>query len=295
LLRATAVFRALLPWRKGTPRVLATQIFIRLGYELVFDVTALTPMTLMLYVHPDRANDLHEPEVLQIEPKIPVHDFVDVFGNRCARILAPKGTLRIYNDITIEDSGEPEPGDVEAQQHHVDELPDEVLQFLTGSRYCEVDRLGALAWQLFGNVPRGYPRVQAICEWTQKHIDFGYRHARSTKTALETYVERTGVCRDFMHLACTFCRCLNIPARYATGYLGDIGVPPDPHPMDFSAYFEAYLDGRWWPFDARHNMRRIGRIPMAYGRDAADVALTTSFGPAKLKKFTVITEEITPS
>jgi transglutaminase-like putative cysteine protease len=280
---------------EGKPRVLATQIFIRLGYELVFDVTELTPMTLMLYVHPDRANDLHEPEVLQIEPKTPVHDFIDGFGNRCARILAPKGKVRIYNDITIEDGGEPEPGNVEAGQDHVDELPDEVLQFLTGSRYCEVDRLGALAWQLFGNAPRGYPRVQAICAWTQKNIEFGYRHARSTKTALETYVERTGVCRDFMHLACAFCRCLNIPARYATGYLGDIGVPPDPHPMDFSAYFEAYLDGRWWPFDARHNMRRVGRIPMAYGRDAADVAITTSFGSAKLKKFTVITEEITPS
>jgi len=280
---------------EGKHRVLATQIFIRLGYELVFDVTALTPMTLMLYVHPDRANDLHEPERLQIEPKIRVHDFIDVFGNRCARILAPKGKLRIFNDITIEDSGEPEPGDMEAAQNHVDELPDDVLQFLSASRYCEVDRLGDLAWQLFGKVPRGYPRVQAICDWTQKNIQFGYRHARSTKTALETYVERTGVCRDFMHLACTFCRCLNIPARYATGYLGDIGVPPDPHPMDFSAYFEAYLGGRWWPFDARHNMRRIGRIPMAYGRDAADVALTTAFGSAKLKKFTVITEEITPS
>ena len=272
--------------------MLATQIFIRLGYELVFDVAAPTPMTLMLYVHPDRANDLHEPETLQIEPKIPVHDFIDVFGNRCARILAPKGNLRISNDMTIEDNGEPEPIDVAAGQTHVDELPDEVLQFLSGSRYCEVDRMGALAWQLFGKEPRGYARVQAICDWIQKNVEFGYRHARSTKTALETYVERTGVCRDFMHLACTFCRCLSIPARYATGYLGDIGVPPDPHPMDFSAYFEAYLDGRWWPFDARHNMRRIGRIPMAYGRDAADVALTTSFGRMPLKKFFVVSDEV---
>ena len=275
--------------------MLATQLFIRLGYELIFDITEPTAMTLMLYVHPDRANDLHEPEVLQLEPSLPVHDFIDVFGNRAARIVAPKGKLRIYNDITIEDSGEPEPANVTAGQQYVDELPDDVLQFLTDSRYCEVDRMGALAWQLFGKVDRGYPRVKAICDWIQKNVEFGYRHARSTKTALETYVERTGVCRDFMHLACTFCRCLNIPARYATGYLGDIGVPADATPMDFSAYFEAYLDGTWWPFDARHNMHRIGRIPMAYGRDAADVALTTSFGSAKLKKFTVITEEITPS
>jgi transglutaminase-like putative cysteine protease len=280
---------------KGISNLLATQLFLRLGYELVFDVAAPTPMTLMLYVHPDRANDLHEPEVLRVEPRLKVHDFIDPFGNRCARILAPKGKLRIYNDITIEDSGEPEPGDEDADQHFVDGLPDEVLQFLSGSRYCEVDRLGDLAWQLFGKVPRGYQRVQAICEWIQKNIDFGYLHARPTKTALDTYVERTGVCRDFMHLACTFCRCLSIPARYATGYLGDIGVPSDPNPMDFSAFFEVYLEGRWWPFDARHNMRRIGRIPMAYGRDATDVALTTSFGAAKLKKFTVISEEITPS
>ncbi|MBV8780247.1 MAG: transglutaminase family protein [Phycisphaerae bacterium] len=270
-------------------------MYIRLGYELVFDVPFPTPMMFMLYVHPERAGDLHEPEVMHVEPNIPVHDFIDSFGNRCARLIAPKGLLKVHADMTIDDTGAPEPGDEDAQQHRVEDLPHEALQFLLGSRYCETDRMSDLAWQLFGQAPTGYRRVQAICDWIQQNIEFGYKYARSTKTAFETYSERTGVCRDFMHLACTFCRCLNIPARYATGYLGDIGVPTDPSPMDFSAFFEVYLDGRWWPFDARHNQRRIGRVMMAHGRDATDVALSTSFGPTKLKKFTVITEEIITS
>jgi transglutaminase-like putative cysteine protease len=232
---------------------------------------------------------------MNVEPKIPVEDFIDVFGNRCARLLAPKGLLRVSGDMVIDDTGEPEPGDEDAIQHRVEDLPPDVLQFLMGSRYCETDRMGDIAWQLFGHTPPGYRRVQAICDWAQKNIEFGYKYARSTKTAYETYQERTAVCRDFMHLACTFCRCLNIPARYATGYLGDIGVAADPNPMDFSAFFEAYLGGRWWPFDARHNERRVGRVLMARGRDATDVALSTTFGPTKLKKFTVITEEIVPS
>jgi transglutaminase-like putative cysteine protease len=163
---------------------------------------------------------------------------------------------------------------------------------MLNSRYCEVDRLSNIAVELFGHLPPGWGRVQAICDWVHSKVGFGYHHARSSKTALDVFTERNGVCRDFQHLAITFCRALNIPARYATGYLGDIGVPPADCPMDFSAWFEAYLEGTWWAFDARHNQRRIGRILMATGRDASDVAITTSFGTANLTKFTVVTEEV---
>jgi len=265
---------------------------IRLGYELVWDLPAPTPMVLMLYVHPERAGDLLTPQRLHTDPPIETTDYTDTFGNRCARLVAPAGTFRVWDDLIIADSGKPEPGNEDAPQHPVEELPPHTLQFLMASRYCEFSKLAEVAWQLFSSSPPGYRRVMAVCDWIHKNIEFGYKYANSQKTAWETYQDRKGVCRDFMHLACTFCRCLNIPARYATGYLGDIGVPADPNPMDFSAYFEAYLGNRWWPFDARHNQRRIGRVLVARGRDAVDVALTTNFGPTNLKKFTVITHEV---
>jgi transglutaminase-like putative cysteine protease len=179
-----------------------------------------------------------------------------------------------------------------AREISVEDLPDQTLLYLLSSRYCEVDLLSNTAAELFGGLPRGWRRVQAVCDWVHDHLTFGYQHARSTRTALEAYHERTGVCRDFQHLAITLCRCLNIPARYATGYLGDIGVPVMPLPMDFSAWFEVYLENRWWTFDARHNTPRIGRILIATGRDAADVAITTSFGTACLRKFEVFTDEV---
>jgi transglutaminase-like putative cysteine protease len=179
-----------------------------------------------------------------------------------------------------------------AREVPVEYLPHETLQFLLSSRYCEVDLLSDTASWLFGGLPRGWQRVQAVCDWVHDHVTFGYEYARSTRTAMEVYNERVGVCRDFQHLAVTLCRCLNIPARYVTGYLGDIGVPAAPCPMDFSAWFEVYLEDRWWTFDARHNMPRIGRVLMATGRDAADVAITTSFGSAYLRKFEVVTDEV---
>jgi transglutaminase-like putative cysteine protease len=252
-------------------------------------------MLLMLYVHPSLTDRLQQPEKIHVEPVIAVEDFNDAFGNRCGRIVAPAGKLRLWYDNVITDTGQPEPAYPGAQQHPVEALPPAVLPFLLASRYCEVDRLLDIAWELFSQTPPGWARVQAVCDWLYANVEFGYAYARPTKTAYDVYVERKGVCRDFMHLAVTFCRCLNIPARYATGYLGDIGVPHDPSPMDFSAFFEAYLDGQWHPFDARHNQRRSGRVLMARGRDAADVALTTGFGPTLLEKFTVWTDEIAES
>jgi transglutaminase-like putative cysteine protease len=267
-------------------------MFIRLGYELVFDVPAPVPMMMLLYTHPSRQNDLCTPDALQISPSVEVDDFTDAFGNRVARVMAQPGKLRLYNDLIVKDSGVPDPQAPHAMQHPVEELPPDTLQFLLGSRYCEVDKLSDIAWNLFGQTPPGWARVAAICDWVHNHVTFGYQYARSTKTAVDVYDERRGVCRDFQHLAITFCRCLNIPARYATGYLGDIGVPASPNPMDFSAWFEAYLGGQWWTWDARHNKPRLGRVLMATGRDAVDVALTTSFGSARLEKFAVTTQPV---
>lgn len=267
-------------------------MLIRAGYELQFNLPAPVAMLLLLYTHPSRSADVRE-ESLRVSPEVPLDEFHDSFGNRCARIAAPAGTLTITNDCLVEDTGEPDRHAPNAPQWEVADLPPDVLQFLLPSRYCEVDKLSEIAWQLFGETPGGWARVQAVCDWAHQHVAFGYEHARSTKSAYDVYEERKGVCRDFTHLAITMCRALNIPARYATGYLGDICVPVAPFPMDFSAWFEAYLDGEWYAFDARHNERRVGRILMAVGRDAVDTALTTSFGAANLAGFHVWTDEVT--
>ena len=267
-------------------------MLIRIGYELIFDVPAPTPMLLMLYLHPDEAHRLRQPERIVVEPAAPLRDYTDSFGNRCARLLAPAGKVRLTYDNVAWDTGEPEPSIEGTVLHPVEELPDECMQFLLASRYCEVDRMTEMAWDLFGQTPPTWERVKAIVDWAHGHVEFGYQYARPTKTAYEACQEKQGVCRDYMHLAITMLRAMNVPARYATGYLGDIGVPPVPFPMDFSAYLEVYLSGRWWAMDARHNKQRIGRICQGRGRDAVDVALTTSFGPAKLEKFLVWTDEV---
>lgn len=266
-------------------------MLIRLGYDIRFDVPGPTPIVALLNVHPSRLANLREPDEVHVEPAVERETYTDSFGNICLRVLAESGTIRFFNSTLIEDSGEPDAVEPTAKQVPVEHLPSETLRFLLASRYCEVDLLSNPAYELFGNTAPGWERVQAICDWVHQKVTFGYSFARSTKTALDVYLERVGVCRDFQHLAVTFCRAMNIPARYVTGYLGDIGVPPAPSPMDFSAWFEAYLDGRWWTFDARHNRPRIGRVLMATGRDAADVAITTSFGPTRLTKFEVITHE----
>ena len=268
---------------------------IRAGFTLAFDCTQPTPMLLVLNTHPSRRADLLTEEVLNFDPLVATRAYTDSFGNTCTRIVAPPGRITISNAFEIRDSGQPDLVDWTARQHEIQELPDEALVFLLGSRYCDTDRLSDLAWSLFGNTPLGWGRVQAICDYVHNHIAFNYQNADATRTAHGGHADRTGVCRDFAHLAVTFCRCMNIPARYCTGYLGDIGVPPVPYPMDFSAWFEAYLGGRWYTFDARHNTPRIGRILMAIGRDAADVALSTSFGHSTLAQFDVVTEEVPQS
>ena len=265
---------------------------IRLGYELIYDCPQPTPMLLMLNVHYTRVSDLVEPDHLVTTPAVPIRGYRDGFGNWCSRIVAPAGQTRLTANAIIKDTGEPDVISVDAPQHTLPDLPDDALVFLLGSRYCETDRLADVAWSLFGKTPLGWARVQAICDFVHQHIAFGYEHARASRTAWEAYCDRTGVCRDFAHLAVTFCRCMNIPARYCTGYLGDIGVPISDAPMDFSAWFEVYLGGQWYIFDARNNIPRIGRVLIARGRDAADVAITTTFGPNTLSSFRVWTEEV---
>jgi transglutaminase-like putative cysteine protease len=268
---------------------------IRLGYELTYDLPQPTPMMLMLNVHASRIGDLVIPDQMFTAPSVPIFGYRDSFGNWASRLLAPPGRVRIFASGLVNDSGAPDPVVPNAIQHAVQDLPDETLMFLLGSRYCETDRMSDIAWNLFGNTPLGWARVEAICSFVHGHIEFGYRYARATKTAWETYNERTGVCRDFAHLAVTLCRCMNIPARYCTGYLGDIGVPISPDPMDFSGWFEAYLGGTWYTFDARHNKPRIGRVLIGRGRDASDVAITNTFGPATLASFKVWTDEVIPA
>jgi transglutaminase-like putative cysteine protease len=267
---------------------------IRLGYDLRFNNFADVPCIAMLNVHPSRRIDLREPDVLDTDPRVPMERYLDVFGNICSRFVAPQGEIRLFSSSLIDDSGISDPVCWNARQLPVMELPTEALRFLIASRYCETDLLSDTAIGLFGNTSPGWPRVQAIVEWVHANVTFGYQFARPTKTATDVFRERQGVCRDFQHLAITFCRCMNIPARYATGYLGDIGVPVSAAPMDFSAWFEVFLDNRWWTFDARHNQPRIGRVLMAVGRDAADVALTTTFGPTQMCGFSVVTSEEQP-
>jgi len=265
---------------------------IRAGFDIAFEVPQPTPMILMLSVHPSRQCDLLSDQRIRFTPSVLARDYHDLFGNVCTRIIAPAGIIRMSADFVIADSGLPDRTCPHLDQTAVERLPDDVLVYLMGSRYCDTQKLMELAWATFGHLPTGWARVQAVCDYVHQRITFGYQHARNDRTAAEGHEERIGVCRDFAHLAVALCRCLNIPARYCTGYLGDIGVPADPAPMDFSAWFEAYLDGTWYTFDARHNVPRIGRIVIARGRDAADVAISTIFGPSTLAGFAVTTLEV---
>lgn len=268
---------------------------IRIGYDIVFDCPQPTPMILMLNVHYSRVAQLATPDYLLTDPVVPITGYRDGFGNWCTRIVAPAGLTRVYSDSIIHDSGLPDEIVPHVAEVALQDLPEETLVFLLGSRYCETDRLTEEAWRLFGQTQPGWARVQAICDFVHRHIEFGYQHARRSKSAWEAYNEGAGVCRDYAHLAITFCRCMNIPARYCTGYLGDIGVPFTPAPMDFAGWFEAFLGGRWYTFDARNNTPRIGRVLIARGRDAADVAIATTFGPNTLQSFLVRTDEVIES
>ena len=265
---------------------------IRLGYELAYQCPQPTPMILTLNVHYSRAADLVKPDNMLTTPWVPLTLYRDGFGNWCTRLVAPPGLFRITADALINDRGVAEPVVSGAQQHAVEALPEETLVYLLGSRYCDTDNLSEIAWKQFGNMRPGWARVQAICNFVHERIAFGYEFARPTRTASEAFHERKGVCRDYAHLAIALCRCLNVPARYCTGYLGDIGIPAADAPMDFAGWFEAYLGGAWYTFDARNNTPRIGRVLIARGRDAADVAISMTFGPNELKSFRVWTDEV---
>ena len=273
----------------GAPRL------IRAGFELIYACPQPTPMILMVNIHHSRTPDVVQPDRLHTTPEVPIAFYHDSFGNFCSRIVAPAGEICISSDAIVRDSGLPDPVAPAAPQHPVQELPPEVLVFLLGSRYCETDRLSNIAWNIFGQAPTGWARVQTICDFVNRHIAFGYEHARATKSAWEVFYEGRGVCRDYAHLAIAFCRCMNIPARYCTGYLSDIGVPPPYTPGDFAGWFEAYVGGAWHTFDPRNNTPRMGRVLMARGRDAADVPISNTFGANLLKSFKVWTDEVPPS
>jgi transglutaminase-like putative cysteine protease len=266
-------------------------MLIRLGYEIAIECQQRTPIISLLDIHADRQPDIKRQTRVLTSPAVPTSVYQDRYGNACRRFVAPEGSFRILYDAVIEDSGEPDEINPLAREMPVEELPDNVLGYLLGSRYCETDHLSSLAWNLFGHMPPGWARVQAIVDYVHNRLSFGYGYARPTRTAAQAHEERVGVCRDFAHLAITLCRCMNIPARYVNGYLGDIGVPEDPTPMDFNAWIEVFLDGKWYTFDPRHNMQRIGQIVIARGRDATDVPLLHSFGPHRLVMFKVWTYE----
>jgi transglutaminase-like putative cysteine protease len=270
----------------------AKPLQIQVGYDLVYRCPQPTPMIVTLSIHYSRASDIVQPDHLRLDPSVPVQAYRDSFGNWCSRIVAPEGQLHLSSTGVVADSGIPDQALPWLEQRPVETLPAETLVFLLGSRYCETDLLSETAWSLFGAGPTGWNRVQAICDFVHRHITFGYGLSSATKTAAQAFGDRQGVCRDFAHLAITLCRCLNIPARYCTGYLGDMGLPPPYAPMDFAAWFEAYLGDGWYTFDPRNNTPRIGRVLIARGRDAADVALTTSFGPSTLESFKVWTDQI---
>lgn len=267
-------------------------MLIRAGYEIRFETEIPTAMLAMLSIHPSRHKDLQTQQRIETAPDVPIYNYEDIFGNICTRITVPVGGVTLTADFVIEDSGLEDVRAPDVPPTPVETLPDDILIFLLGSRYCETDRLMDVAWAEFGQLTSAHDRVEAIVAFVHNHVTFGYEHARPDKTAWNGYQERVGVCRDFAHLAITLCRCMNIPARYCTGYLGDIGIPPVDAPMDFSAWFDVYVDGKWYTYDARHNRPRIGRILMARGRDATDTALTTAFGPALLTSFQVRTDEV---
>jgi transglutaminase-like putative cysteine protease len=266
-------------------------MFIRIGYEVVIESKADTVLVLALSPHSSFSGRIIGSDEVQADPTLPLETFTDSFGNRLTRLRAPAGRLKLWSDCIVEVDGKPDPYDWTAMQHDVGDLPPETVQFLTASRYCEADLLATEALRLFGSTEPGWARVQAICNHVHNHLTFGYGFGRPSKTASDAYREKTGVCRDFAHLAVAFCRAMSIPARYASGYLGDIGVPPS-GPGDFCAWFEVYLGGRWYTFDARYNTPRIGRVLMVRGRDAADGAMIMSFGAYDLEAFRVWTNEV---
>ena len=269
-------------------------MLIRFGYDITVTCAQDTPMICMMSLRDESRDHLRHQVGVMTTPAVPTTVYRDLFGNTCRRFMAPAGVFSVRSDSTIDTTPNPDPLHPSARETAIADLPDEVLIYLLGSRYCETDKLSQIAWDMFGNTPPGWGRVQAICDYVHNHIRFDYMQARATRTAYDGWIERVGVCRDFAHLAVALCRCMNIPTRYVNGYIPDIGVPIT-GPMDFCAWIEVFLDGRWHTFDPRNNIRRIGRVVVAYGRDAADVPLIHSFGPHILNAFRVWADEVPPS
>jgi len=271
---------------------------IRYGYRIDILCDMETPIITMLDVHPSIRGEITAPDtmiarsVLNLRKLVETTEHIDAFGNICRRLVAPVGGVVLRAKGIIHHSGFLEERDSLARAAPPDLLAAKLLPYLSGSRYCETDKLSMEAWRLFGQIDAGWAKVEAICDFVHRHIRFNYRLARSTRSAFEVFNEEVGVCRDYAHLAITLCRCMNIPARYCTGYLPDIGVEPDGNPGDFSAWFEVFLGERWWTFDARHNVPRIGHVLIARGRDAADVPFVNSFGLHRLGTFRVTAEEV---
>ncbi len=266
---------------------------IRVGCELVFEPTVPTPA--VLQVQPRRADD--QPllsERLASAPNAALEEFTDFYGNRCQRLILAAGTNTLTYDAEVEVAAGPEATNRSAVELTPDQVPPELLHFTLPSRYCLSDELGDAAWDLFRGVQPGWTRVQAICDWVHANLRFRYGSSTPRTTAADVYRQREGVCRDFAHLAVTFCRAFNIPSRYVFGYIPDIGVPPSVEPMDFCAWFEVYLEGGWWTFDARNNIPRIGRCVIGRGRDALDVAMVTTYGQVPLTGFRVWADEVLP-
>lgn len=262
-------------------------MLIRIGHEITIEAEQDTPLICLVTPHVARHGDFTGPELVQTDPQVPVHSYFDLYGNICRRMIAPAGRFTLRGDVTLHDSGQQDPADEAAAEWPVEALPDDVLLYLNGSRYVETDLLSQEAWDRFGNLEPGWNRVGQVVDYVHQRLRFDYQQACATRTAADANRECVGVCRDFAHLALGFLRALNIPARYVNGYVGDIGVPPVPDPMDFAAWIEVFLGGRWWTFDPRNNQRRIGRVVVARGRDATDVPLLNSFGQHRLEEFTV--------
>ena len=280
---------------KTSSSVSELSVKIRIGYAFDYNFPQPTPCLLLLNVHHTRVSDLEAPDHVLTNPSTPITGYRDGFGNWCSRLIAPAGLVRLSTEAVIRDSGLADAAETDAAQVPIAYIPDDVLPFVLPSRFCESDKLLDLSWQLFGNAKPGWARVQTICDFVHERITFNYTQARPTRTADDAYQERVGVCRDYAHLAIALCRALNIPARYCTGYLSDIGTPPPLPPGDFAAWFEAYLDGQWYTFDPRNNVPKKGRVLIARGRDAADVAMVTTFGPNALEGFRVWTDEVANS
>lgn len=262
---------------------------LELTVGCTFEVESFQPAEAIMQVAPRLAADIAVSEE-RWEASAPHHEYLDHYENRCERFQLPTGASHVSYEAQLiltrpDDLIEPD-----APEVPVESLPDEVFSFIMPSRFCLPDELGHEAWQRFGDLTPGWGRVQAIVDYVHNHLEWVSGASNPWTTAADAYRAGQGVCRDFAHLAITFCRALNIPARYVFGYIPTIGVPPPPEPMDFAAWFEVYLDGRWHTFDARNNTPRIGRVVVGRGRDAVDVALITSFGPLTLAGFEVRAE-----